>query len=1028
MSRFSTDHIPTRQTTAATEGAPPEQGHDNVPGGATSPTAAASLDAALNTKEVVSTTSRGKVLFARPDWHRPWRSGREEKIANILALKEEEIEQHINRNNDLRVQLAKASAEIQNMSVQHQRQLVECEHARSDDIRRLEVQIADLRNELERERARFKFNLDAVKIERDEATRQLNAQLHTVQANMNDTCSLHVRQLQDVRDSAMREVDLNVKMNDLKSTELAEELSRTKAQLHEAMLLRERTIKELQGEMAKQQELYLGQVRETQRRMDALRTSYQEEMSAVSTERDSLRTQLTKMDSERIKSEGAIRDTESRILDWNTRVLSELDQLYEFYVRSYSDEGGSVLNSTALDEVRRHAAAVLFSPVKRAIGGETKQEDGRPSADEAAGTVVRILDRLHALNSLRSQHQDVINKLLQRIRSMEAQATDATQSHRAHSEHQDAMLSKLQADLSLVRNRHDRLQEALDESRSAHVKALQKLEETQVRLEFFLNDQHAHEGVLATLRSRGVTHPPLGTATLVVTGVQGAAAMFEKHPTMMRTAMNIVNDALRMRCMMHGGFEAKSNADSMLIAFSSHVDAIRFCLDVQTTLVAEKQWSSELLAHFDAAEVTSKDGAVLFRGLRVAMAMHTGEVCVDETNTYFGPTLTHAVALASHTCGGQILLSGTTWNLIRDDLETVGHPSVTDLQEHRLPPSDMMLRVVQLLPYSLRERGFTSILERKAMGVVYGASEFIRMSTQSQVSCCRNLHGRLDANISTLLDEASSLNEMVKAVGSRLREMQVNVRVYTTTDIVTNVAVLDRVCARLDGVQKDLERTRHDQLSLTNAIRVLEESFTTHHRASLTDEEFRRRVSVLQERSQEALHEQHLSHEHQTQQLRNTIHRLEGTITDMKAQLQNGTVEALQNQLTRERSKHEQATKELATHLSQMSQQLQKERLLTRFQNVPRVGDLSATQKHGDDDMQDALAATATGATSDAVAMATTVPATSTVAGGSVRSARTMRSVASHKSASSAASSSRSSSRRQVAGGFVRAKKSVVTI
>eukprot|EP00759_Apiculatamorpha_spiralis_P049179 PhF_6_TR44195/c1_g1_i4/m.67804 len=905
-------------------------------------------------------TTRGTMLFSRPDWRRPWRTSREQEIATLVAQKEEEIEHHLNRNNDLRVQLAKASSEIQRMSSLHARDRNDLDLMHKEETRRLEVQIAELRNELEREKNRCQFNIDALRLERDEAVRTLTAQLHTVQANTNDTCVTHIRQLQDVREAAQREVALNVKMCDLKNAELMEDLTRMKAQLEASQKLRESTIKEMQNEMKRQQDIYLEQIRESQRRVDALRISYQEELTAIGKERDTLRSQVTKLESDRVAQQGNIRDAESRIMDWNTRILSELDQLYEFYIRSYSDEG-MPLHIPVLDDVRRHAAAVLFSPVKRSNKGASEDDvpvaplDKTPES-EASATVVRILDRLHALNSLRSQHQDVINKLMIRIRNLEAQTAESTHAHRSHSEHLDTLLNKLQADVSLVRGRQDRLQDAVEEARSVHLQSMQHLKENEVRLEFFLQDARLHD----KSKTQGVSTPPSGTVTFVVTGIQGGATQMEKNPGVFRGAMSMLNETLRATLQAYGGYEAKSHGDSFLLAFSDPIHAAQFSLELQMNLM-KVPWSDELLKNFDSSEVKGHDGTVLFRGLRVACAIHTGEVCIDENGIYFGGTVTHAVALAAHTCGGQILLSGTTWLAIRDELNRIGNPAIVDLQEHRLSPSDLFLRVVQILPHPLRDRGFTSILERKAMGVVYGASEFIRLSTQAQVQCCKSLFTRLDLNVTTIHNESHALTDMVKAVGTRLREMQVSARVYTAADIVTTVASLDRVSSRLETVAKDTSKSQEGQNSLANAIRVLEESFVAYHRSAMSDEEFRRRISLLQERSQESLHEQHLAHEHTTQQLRNVINRLEGTIGELRSQLSNGTVEALQNQITKERSRHEQMTKEYIQQIQSISAALAKERMLTRFQNVPRCAE--AIDKENNTTMNEIAGSTTAAAT-----------------------------------------------------------------
>ncbi len=59
------------------------------------------------------------------------------------------------------------------------------------------------------------------------------------------------------------------------------------------------------------------------------------------------------------------------------------------------------------------------------------------------------------------------------------------------------------------------------------------------------------------------------------------------------------------------------------MAFSDPVAAVRWCIAVQTTLLAAP-WPQRLLEHAKAERIVGKSGEVLYCGLRVRMGLHCG--------------------------------------------------------------------------------------------------------------------------------------------------------------------------------------------------------------------------------------------------------------------------------------------------------------------------------------------------------------------------------------------------------------------
>lgn len=66
-----------------------------------------------------------------------------------------------------------------------------------------------------------------------------------------------------------------------------------------------------------------------------------------------------------------------------------------------------------------------------------------------------------------------------------------------------------------------------------------------------------------------------------------------------------------------------TEADMFVVAFHDPIDAIGWCLHVQLALLAAP-WPSDLLQQPQAKVENCQDGKLMFRGLRLRMAINTG--------------------------------------------------------------------------------------------------------------------------------------------------------------------------------------------------------------------------------------------------------------------------------------------------------------------------------------------------------------------------------------------------------------------
>ena len=146
----------------------------------------------------------------------------------------------------------------------------------------------------------------------------------------------------------------------------------------------------------------------------------------------------------------------------------------------------------------------------------------------------------------------------------------------------------------------------------------------------------------------GDRRQPEGTVTVLFTdivdstsivqqlGDEGARALFRDHDCLLRAAVE-----------QHGGVEVKHQGDGLMVAFSSARHAILCSIDMQRAIDGHNAEHGEHM-------------------LRVRIGLHTGEVIAEEQD-YFGETVIVASRIKDVASGGQILASGLTKALVREN-------------------------------------------------------------------------------------------------------------------------------------------------------------------------------------------------------------------------------------------------------------------------------------------------------------------------------------------------------------------------
>src|SRR4051812_14346022 len=171
---------------------------------------------------------------------------------------------------------------------------------------------------------------------------------------------------------------------------------------------------------------------------------------------------------------------------------------------------------------------------------------------------------------------------------------------------------------------------------------------------------------------------PSGTVTFLFTDIEGSTARWEQRTVAMQAALARHDALLRETIVEHHGHVVKTMGDAFHAAFARASDALATAVAAQLGLAAGS-WEE-------------------VGGLRVRMALHTG-AAEERDGDYYGPPLNRAARLMSAGHGGQILLSQTTYDLVRDTPpEGI---SLLDLGEHRLKDLTRPERIYQVVAPSL---------------------------------------------------------------------------------------------------------------------------------------------------------------------------------------------------------------------------------------------------------------------------------------------------------------------------------------
>ena len=171
-----------------------------------------------------------------------------------------------------------------------------------------------------------------------------------------------------------------------------------------------------------------------------------------------------------------------------------------------------------------------------------------------------------------------------------------------------------------------------------------------------------------------MTELPSGAVTFLFSDIEGSTRLVKVLRDLYPQVLAEHRDLFRAAIARQTGYEVGTEGDAFFVAFASAKRAVLCALEVQQALAAHK-WP---------------DGG----RVRVRMGIHTGQAVPDKGD-YTGMAVHRAARICSAACGGQVLVSQATQNLIEDEEEELEF-TLVDLGERRLKDLDRPVRLFQL--------------------------------------------------------------------------------------------------------------------------------------------------------------------------------------------------------------------------------------------------------------------------------------------------------------------------------------------
>src|SRR5919198_2488262 len=171
---------------------------------------------------------------------------------------------------------------------------------------------------------------------------------------------------------------------------------------------------------------------------------------------------------------------------------------------------------------------------------------------------------------------------------------------------------------------------------------------------------------------------PTGTVTFLFSDIEGSTRLLARLRGRYGEVLAEHQRLLRAAFGDHDGREVHTEGDAFFVAFARASDAVAAAVSAQRSL-ASRRWPEGV-------------------DVRVRMGLHTGEAEVRRGD-YVGLDVHRAARICSAGHGGQVLISGATYELVADELPA--DVALRDLGEHVLKDLDRPEHLFQVVPGDL---------------------------------------------------------------------------------------------------------------------------------------------------------------------------------------------------------------------------------------------------------------------------------------------------------------------------------------
>ncbi|GET85738.1 hypothetical protein, conserved [Leishmania tarentolae] len=783
---------------------------------------------------------RGEELFCRPDLERPWRSKDKQRSAATIALKEKEIEELMRLCSNLRTELSNTKSDSlfleYSLTERCKSQLVE----KQTEVDALQRRV----KELEREKAEAVAAVES-------QTRLLRAQAENESIGFKNEARLATercaelvkafqKQLEDVKAAGAREVEfvearLAAKVNEvtteLKSVRESSKVLEDHYRSVEAQSLN--TVHRIETE-------YKERVRSLEQRIEEQRVEYEAQLSKERKEKEAAIGE-SKRATEKLAV--LIADKEELLQKqklWNRYILSHLDIFYHSFIEVFPE--------LAVDPtgVQLQQVPGLYAP--RCV-----LED-----PEAKVNVERIAYRVAQL------------KLLKPLppRGEEGVVLRGGKPPSA-------------AQLDQVVENQDRLWRALREFEDQHRELEATVGNFTSRLYFF--SDNLEEALRCGPRP---VPPPLRDVVFVCLCLPNGRVLWAADTELMRTSAQLLYSSLRLKMGEYGGYECYSDDVSMLLAFADAAAACRFCTESQEWLM-RLPWPAALLKLPEAVEERSDSGRLLYRGLRVSMALHAGEAYVEPSgiplnggyrNHYYGKAVSQLVHLCSLTQGGQVVASTAAWNLcVRRKHElgslvakNLGTLPIISFNSQSGAQEKQSIEVLQILPMELEGRKFTSP-DRAMIPPVSSLTGVKESVLAAEVAAVEMQRERVHDALAILQEECNSIQNCMSTLVARARAAQPHFHLLPPSEMVTQMndlySVMERVAVRAEELYTDLQEVTHAQEELGAQAQSIKDYFQKQEESADHEDDLRTKTEAVRRSMNNALKLEKDRHRAETENL-----------------------------------------------------------------------------------------------------------------------------------------------------------------